>query len=115
DEPSVVAKKIKRAVTDSQTEVRHDPENKPGMSNLLEIISACTGANVDTVAARTNSYGALKNAAADAVVEVLEPLQKAYAELDPQTVTDVFDAGSRHAYAVTAPVLAAAKQAIGLA
>lgn len=115
DDPSTVRKKVKRAVTDSGTEVRHDRENKPGVSNLLEIIAACTGRKVDEVAAESGSYGALKNAAADAVLEVLEPVQKTYAELDEQTVSDVFEAGSQHARDVTAPVLAAAKTAIGLA
>ena len=44
EDPSSVAKKIKRAVTDTDTEVRFDPDDKPGVSNLLSILGACTGA-----------------------------------------------------------------------
>jgi tryptophanyl-tRNA synthetase len=119
DGPDLVRRKIARAVTDSDTgpgAVRFDPHAKPGVSNLLELVAACTGTTVDDAAAGVPTYGALKKVATDAAVAVLEPLQRSYAELaaDPGHVDAVFDAGSAHCREVTAPVLAAAREAMGL-
>jgi tryptophanyl-tRNA synthetase len=119
DGPDVVRRKIARAVTDSDTgpgAVRHDPEAKPGVSNLLELVAACTGTSVEEAADGVPTYGALKKVAADAVVAVLEPLQRRYGELadDPAYVEAVFEEGSARCREVTAPVLAAARDAIGL-
>ena len=91
DGPDVVRRKIARAVTDSDTgpgAVRHDPDTKPGVSNLLELVAACTGTSVEEAADGVPTYGALKKVAADAVVAVLEPLQRRYGELadDPAYV-----------------------------
>jgi len=113
DPPDVVRRKVGRAVTDSDTgpdAVRRSPD-KPGVTNLLEILEACGGS-----AAEITTYGALKRAATDAVVATLEPIQKRYADLaaDPVHVTQVFAAGSARCREVTAPVLAAAMTAIGL-
>jgi tryptophanyl-tRNA synthetase len=114
DRPDVVRRKVARAVTDSETgpdAVRSDPAAKPGVSNLLEILTACGGS-----AEGITTYGALKSAVADAVVAELEPIQKRYAELadDPAYVTEVFDRGASRCRDVTAPVLAAASAAVGL-
>jgi tryptophanyl-tRNA synthetase len=113
DPPDVVRRKIARAVTDSDVgadAVRADP-NKPGVTNLLEILTAC-GGSADGV----TTYGALKRTVADAVVAELEPLQKRYAELaaDPAYVDGVYRAGAERCREVTAPVLAAAEAAMGL-
>jgi tryptophanyl-tRNA synthetase len=83
DEPDVIRRKIKRAVTDSETEIRFDPENKPGVSNLLTIISALTGESIDSVSAELNGqgYGALKARAADCAIAALEPLQAEFKRL----------------------------------
>ena len=83
DEPDVIRRKIKRAVTDSETEIRFDPENKPGVSNLLTIISALTGESIDAVSAELNGqgYGALKARAADCAIAALEPLQAEFKRL----------------------------------
>lgn len=113
DSPDVVRTKVARAVTDSDSgpdAVRSSPE-KPGVSNLLDILAACGGS-----ASGITTYGALKRTVTDAVVAVLEPLQKRYAELadDPAYVTSVFDAGAARCREVTAPVLAAAQSAMGL-
>ncbi|MEY4229199.1 MAG: tryptophanyl-tRNA synthetase, partial [Actinomycetota bacterium] len=59
DPPSVIAKKFKRAVTDSDSEVRYDRAAKPGVSNLLEILSACTGESPEALADRYTQYGPL--------------------------------------------------------
>ncbi|MBI2244980.1 MAG: tryptophan--tRNA ligase [Nocardioides sp.] len=113
DPPDVVRRKVARAVTDSDTgpdAVRADP-NKPGVTNLLEILTACGGS-----AEGISTYGALKKAVADAVIAELEPLQKRYADLaaDPAHVTSVYEAGAARCREVTAPVLAAAQAAMGL-
>lgn len=113
DPPDVVRRKVARAVTDSDTgpsSVRSSP-SKPGVSNLLEILEACGGS-----AAGITTYGMLKKEVAEAVVAVLEPVQKRYADLaaDPAYVTSVFEAGAATCRQVTEPVLAAAQAAIGL-
>ena len=120
DDPDLVRRKIARAVTDSDTgpdAVRHDREAKPGVSNLLELVAACTGTTTEAAADGVPTYGALKKLATDAAVAVLEPLQRRYAELaaDPAHVEAVFAAGAEHCREVTAPVLAAAREAMGLA
>jgi tryptophanyl-tRNA synthetase len=114
DPPDVVRRKIARAVTDSDTgpdAVRADPATKPGVTNLLDILTAC-GGSTDGL----TTYGALKRAVTDAVVAELEPIQKAYAGLaaDPAHVDAVYRAGAERCRAVTAPVLAAAQAAMGL-
>ena len=119
DDPDAVRRKIARAVTDSDTgpgAVRHDPGTKPGVSNLLELVAACAGTSVEEAADGVPTYGALKKVAADAVVSVLEPLQRRYADLadDPAHVEEVFEEGSARCREVTAPVLAAAREAVGL-
>ncbi|NYG55096.1 tryptophanyl-tRNA synthetase [Nocardioides perillae] len=77
DDPKASAKKVRSAVTDSETEVRFDPEAKPGVSNLLTIFSALTGTGVDELVQRYDGqgYGALKGDLADAVVEVVTPFR----------------------------------------
>jgi tryptophanyl-tRNA synthetase len=114
DHPDVVRRKVARAVTDSDTgpdAVRASRADKPGVTNLLDILEACGGS-----AAGISTYGALKSAVTDAVVTTLEPLQKTYAELsdDPAYVDSVFAAGSAHCRDVTASVLAGAAAAMGL-
>jgi tryptophanyl-tRNA synthetase len=114
DPPDVVRRKVARAVTDSDTgpdAVRADRAAKPGVTNLLDVLVACGGS-----ADGLTTYGALKTAVTDAVVAVLEPLQARYAELaaDPAYVRSVFDAGAERCREVTAPVLAAARAAVGL-
>ena len=83
DDPDTIRRKIKRAVTDSETEIRFDPENKPGVSNLLTIISALSGESMDSVCAglEGQGYGALKARAADCTIAALEPLQAEYKRL----------------------------------
>ncbi len=117
DAPDVIRRKVARAVTDSDGEVRHDPEAKPGVSNLLEILAACTGEDVDRLAATYRRYGDLKAAVTEAVVAELAPIQQRYAELaaDPAAVRDALDAGRRRAETVAVPTLERATRAIGLA
>ncbi len=114
DPPDVVRRKVARAVTDSDpgpSAVHADRAAKPGVTNLLDVLVACGGS-----ADGLTTYGALKAAVTDAVVAVLEPVQARYAELaaDPAYVASVFDAGAQRCRQVTAPVLAAARSAVGL-
>lgn len=81
DDPAAIMKKFKRAVTDSESEVRFDRATKPGVSNLLEILAACTGRTPDAVAADYSQYGQLKNDTGEAVVAVLAPIQERYRAL----------------------------------
>jgi tryptophanyl-tRNA synthetase len=111
-----VAKKFKRAVTDSDGEVRYDPAAKPGVSNLLSILGACTGRDPETVAAQYTQYGPLKADAAEAVVEVLRPIQDRVAELrgDPAGTAALLRTGADKATEVAAGVLERARTHIGL-
>jgi tryptophanyl-tRNA synthetase len=113
---SSVARKIKRAVTDTDGEVRFDPETKPGVSNLLSILGACTGESPDDVAARYTQYGPLKADTAEAVTELLRPIQDRYRELadDPVTVAKILDRGAEKAQSHASVTLARAKRNIGL-
>jgi tryptophanyl-tRNA synthetase len=114
DPVDVVRRKIMRAVTDSGTEVMYDPAAKPGVSNLLAILSACTGTPVAELSAA--SYGALKREVADAVIALLEPLQKHYASLaaDPATLESILRRGAEQAREGAAGTVRAAKEAMGL-
>lgn len=82
DEPKRVAKKIKRAVTDSGAGIQFDPDNKPGVSNLLSMYAAVTGESIPALETTFDGqgYGKLKTELADAVVAFLEPLQARYRE-----------------------------------
>ena len=119
DGPDVVRRKVARAVTDSDTgpdAVRHDREAKPGVSNLIDIGAACLRIGPDELAAQAPTYGALKKLVTDAVVEVLAPVQRRYAELvrDPDQVDAVFADGAARCVEETTPVLESARVAMGL-
>ncbi|WP_406414748.1 tryptophan--tRNA ligase [Streptomyces sp. NBC_01614] len=116
DEPDVVRKKVMRAVTDSGREVVYDRAAQPGVANLLEILAACTGGNPSELSGVYESYGALKSATAEAVVEVLRPVQERHRELcaDPGYVEGVLRDGAERARAMARPVVDAAYRAIGL-
>ena len=111
-----VAKKIKRAVTDSEPEVRYDPAAKPGVSNLLSILGAVTGRDPEEVAGDYEQYGPLKSDTAEAVVELLRPIQERIAELqkDPERTAALLEVGAEKAREVASGVLERAKRNIGL-
>ncbi|MEY2996208.1 MAG: tryptophanyl-tRNA synthetase [Actinomycetota bacterium] len=116
DEPNAIMKKFKRAVTDSDSEVRFDRATKPGVSNLLEILAACTGRNPADVAAGYSQYGPLKNDTGEAVVEVLRPIQERYRSLldDRAELSHLLRRGADKAREVAAATLARAYHNIGL-
>jgi tryptophanyl-tRNA synthetase len=119
DPPDVVARKVARAVTDSETgpgAVRYDASSKPGVSNLLDILATCAGCSIEDAVDQAPSYGALKKQVTEAVLGVLEPVQRRYAELaaDPEYVDAVYADGEKRCRTETEPVLTAARKAMGL-
>lgn len=108
DPPDVIRKKVKTAVTDSETDVRHAP-GKPGVSNLIEIMSVATGESIPAVEARYDGkgYGAFKADVAEAVIGLLEPIQGRYEELraDPGELPRLIGLGAEKARAASEPTL----------
>jgi tryptophanyl-tRNA synthetase len=117
DEPAVLIRKIKRAVTDTGSEVRYDPDGQPGVSNLLAILSAVTDRPVQDVAEEFlgSGYGALKAAVADAVVAFAEPFAARTRALldDPAQLDRILAAGAERASAIAARTLHAAYERVG--
>ena len=109
DDPKVSAKKIRSAVTDSEREIRYDPEAKPGVSNLLTIQSAVTGTDVDKLVEgyAGRGYGDLKKDTAEAVVEFVTPIKARVDELlaDPAELEAVLGRGRARARDVSAKTL----------
>jgi tryptophanyl-tRNA synthetase len=118
DDPKVITKKVRSAVTDSESEVRYDPENKPGVSNLLDLFAAATGESIDAAERRFSGggYGTLKNDVAEAIVEFLRPLRERYDDLaaDPAEVERRLADGAAAASEIAASVLDRARGAMGL-
>jgi tryptophanyl-tRNA synthetase len=100
DTPSIIRKKIRSAVTDSGTDVRSAPD-KPGISNLLTIMSAATGKSIDELEKTfaDSQYGVFKDAVADAVISALEPIQETFATVqdDKAFLDGVFKEGAQAA------------------
>ena len=118
DEPDIIRRKFKRAVTDSEGTIRHDWETKPGVSNLLEILHATTGEEIPALEARYagQGYGHLKNDVAEAVIELFAPIRERHAALmaDTAELDRLMALGASRARAIAAPVLADAKARMGL-
>ncbi|HWQ01340.1 MAG TPA: tryptophan--tRNA ligase [Gaiellaceae bacterium] len=116
DPPDVVRKKFKSAVTDSGSEVRLAPD-KPGVSNLIEIMSVASGDSPETIEARYDGqgYGAFKTDLADAVVAMLDPIRTRYDELraDPEELRRLLALGADKAREASAPTLAAMYERMG--
>ena len=116
EDPDSITRKIRRAVTDTGTEVRYDPASKPGVSNLLAIFGAVTGRDPAAVADQYSRYGPLKADCAEAVVELLRPIQARYAELaaDRAGVAAILATGAEKAQTVAATTMDQARHAVGL-
>lgn len=116
DDPKAIEKKIKRAVTDNDAEVRYDVEAKPGVSNLLSILGACTGRTPEEAAAGYEQYGPLKADTAAAVVERLRPIQERFRELeaDPAETLRLLAIGAAKAQERAAATLGRARARLGL-
>jgi tryptophanyl-tRNA synthetase len=117
DPPEAIARKVTRAVTDARVDVVYDPDRRPGLANLLEILAACTGGQPGELAAGLSSYRELKQAVTDAVAEALRPVRRRYAELiaAPERLDEVRRQGAARARERAAATVRRAKQAIGLA
>jgi tryptophanyl-tRNA synthetase len=118
DDPKAITRRIKSAVTDSETEVRFDPAAKPGVSNLLQILAATTGRAIPEVEGdyAAGGYGGLKTDTAEAVVAYLAPIQARYAELaaDQDHVDTVLAVGAAKAEAIADGVMVRVRRAVGL-
>jgi tryptophanyl-tRNA synthetase len=119
DPPDVIRKKVKSAVTDSGREVRHDPETKPGISNLIEIMSVATGESFDAIEARYDGqgYGPFKADVAEAVVELLDPIRRRYEAIraDEPELRRLLAHGAGKARTASAPTLEAMYERMGFA
>jgi tryptophanyl-tRNA synthetase len=117
DAPDVIRKKFKTAVTDSGRDVRHDPEEKPGVSNLIEILSVATGDSIADIEARYDGtgYGQFKDDVAEAVVALLVPFQERYNQLrsDEDELRRMLARGAEKAAAAAQPTLDAMYERMG--
>jgi tryptophanyl-tRNA synthetase len=117
DDAKVTAKKIRSAVTDSEREVRYDPEAKPGVSNLLTIQSAVTGTEIEKLVESYagRGYGDLKADTADAVVEFVTPIKTRVDELisDTAELESILAAGADRAREVSAKTIANVYERLG--
>jgi tryptophanyl-tRNA synthetase len=111
DEPEVIRKKFKTAVTDSEKEIRHEPETKAGISNLLEIMSVATGEPVAELERRYDGagYGQFKEDVGEAVVTLVTPIQERYRELraDERELQRLLAVGAEKARRASEPTLEA--------
>jgi tryptophanyl-tRNA synthetase len=119
DPPDVIRKKVKSAVTDSGREIHHDREGKPGISNLIEIMSVATGEPFEAIESRYDGqgYGPFKADVAEAVVELLDPIRRRYEELraDEAELGRLLAVGAGKAREASAPTLTAMYERMGFA
>ena len=119
DPPETIRKKVKSAVTDSGSDVRYHPAEKPGISNLIELMTVVTGESIQDVEARYDGsgYGQFKGDVADALVELLDPIQTRYRELrsDPDELQRMLAMGAEKARASSAPTLSLMYERLGFA
>jgi tryptophanyl-tRNA synthetase len=117
DEPAQVAKKIKQAVTDTETDVRFDPADKPGVSNLLTLFALATGTGVAEAEKQFTGggYGPLKASVTDAVVSLLDPIRTTTLELldDPAELDRLLATGATRAEEIASTTLARVYERVG--
>jgi tryptophanyl-tRNA synthetase len=118
DEPAAIRKKLGSAVTDSGREVRRDPQGKPGVTNLIDVLAVARGVGPEEVEREFEGagYGEFKTAVADGVVELLAPVRERYAELRPDeaALEEALAAGAERARAIAAPTLADVRERMGI-
>lgn len=119
DPEDAIRRKIKRAVTDSDGEIRYDPENKPGVSNLLSIIAAMSGQDIDSVVSdlQGQGYGALKNRCTEVVLDTLLPIQAEHARLmaDKGYLQSILDENAQRANYLAQKTLRKIQKKVGFA
>jgi tryptophanyl-tRNA synthetase len=116
DSAEEIDRKVRKAVTDTDGEVRYDRVTKPGLANLLDLLAGATDRAPDEVARSYERYGDLKNDVAEALNELLRPVRERRAALegDPSYVDGVLADGAARAHAVAAETYARAADAVGL-
>jgi tryptophanyl-tRNA synthetase len=116
DSDEDITRKVRRAVTDTDGDMRYDRAAKPGLANLLDLLAAATGRTPEDVAKGYTRYGDLKNDVAAALCELLRPVRERRAELDrdPSYVHAVLARGAAHAQEVASATYARAADAMGL-
>jgi tryptophanyl-tRNA synthetase len=116
DQDKDIARKVKRAVTDTDGEVRYDPKTKPGLSNLLELLAAATDQEPAALAGTYRRYGDLKNDLAEALVELLRPVRERRAALaeDPGAVSAMLAFGAAKAQTIASATYRRAAASMGL-
>ena len=119
DDADTIRRKFKRAVTDSEGSVRFDPEEKPGVSNLMSIMSVLSGKSMDEIAADYDGkgYGVFKPAVAEYVIEALAPIQAEYERIynDKAYLQDVMTSGAERASAIAHRTMLKVRKKLGLA
>lgn len=118
DSPDDIIKKFKKAVTDSDNLVKFDPENKPGVSNLMQIYGAVTNKNNEEIEKEFvgRGYGDFKMTVAEAVVEKLRPIQAKYNEIlsNENYIKQIYTKGDENAREIANVTLQDVKQKVGL-
>ena len=118
DEPDVILKKFKKAVTDSENIVRYEKQEKPGISNLISIYSAITGKSKENIEKEFEGkgYGDFKVAVAECVIEELKPLQNKYNELknNPDYLEKLYINGAERAKKIAKATLKDVYEKVGL-
>ncbi|WP_426507544.1 tryptophan--tRNA ligase [Dactylosporangium sp. McL0621] len=114
DPPDVLRRKVMRAVTDMGGEVAYDPDTKPGVSNLLEILAVATGGDPVRIARDYPNYGTLKSGVADAVIALLEPLQRRYYALTEDDIEEALALGAERAAERADATVRRVREAMGL-
>jgi tryptophanyl-tRNA synthetase len=117
DDPDTIRKRLKRAVTDSETDVRYDWATKPGVSNLIEIMSLFTDASIASIEAEygTSGYGNFKDAVAESVIAGLAPLRSAYQQMNDAEVARLMQRGALDARTKAEGFQQAVRKRVGLA
>ena len=118
DEPEVILKKFKKAVTDSENKVKFDPENKPGVSNLMQIYAAITRKSMQDIEKEFEGkgYGDFKLAVANSVIEKLKPVQEKYKEIldNKEYLEKIYKKGAENAKKIASKTLEDVKSKIGI-
>jgi tryptophanyl-tRNA synthetase len=115
DDADAIAKKFKRAVTDSGTEIRFSDE-RPAINNLLTIYQLATGKSPDECEAQFEGkgYGQLKSELADAVIDFLAPFRQRMEELDDATLRKILDRGAENARSIASKTMEDVHTKVGL-
>ena len=118
DTPDEIRKKLKKALTDSDNQVKYDVQNKPGVSNLMTIYGIIKNKSMEEIEKEFagQGYGTFKTAVAEAIVERLEPLQAKYNELinNPDKLRAIYEKGDQKAIEKTTPLLKEVYRKVGL-